>query len=498
MPSGSGRWALAWRAAAALVAIALLVPAWWHVRTFASIVAARVTYPMDIEWMEGGNLYHAYRVLHGEPIYIDPARGFAPYPYPPLFWVVIAAVGAVVGLDYWTGRAVSILSIAGATAILVVTLVRHAPARWVGALFGAIAAAAIAAGFAVSGGNYDIARPDAFATFTGVVAAALAGDGRISTGRALATAAALTAAIYTKQPNIFLVVWILAFVLARSPRAGLVLLGSTTVLCSLLLVVLTVNTGGWFWTWLFDQRHHEIHWNAWPVAFAQFVYHAPFLVLLPWLVAALRRRRWLRSSTVKWIGMLVAAMIGGTLASIKSYGAYNSFVPEVVLAWPVALLCVCDYLRGAWPRRARALSATWAVACVSSFVLWTLEYPPEPFVPDEAQRRDVEALHAIVRDLDGPAIAAAKPWVAPRDGKACTQPIWQAYEDARAAGIPVDYADAVDRSGARWVVVLGRETGLQDMLAPRYEKVREMDLKIETLAAWDVHHIASLWRRRSE
>ena len=39
-------------------------------------VARRVAYPYDLEWMEGGMLVHAWRLMHGETIYPPPSVDF--------------------------------------------------------------------------------------------------------------------------------------------------------------------------------------------------------------------------------------------------------------------------------------------------------------------------------------------------------------------------------------------------------------------------------------
>ena len=106
------------RLALFLADLVLLAPAAWQIAALVWIFASRITYPMDIEWMEGGALLHAHRFLRGEPVYGPPSQGFIPYPYPPLHFVTIAAVGKVFGLDYWTGRAVSIFFFALACAVI--------------------------------------------------------------------------------------------------------------------------------------------------------------------------------------------------------------------------------------------------------------------------------------------------------------------------------------------------------------------------------------------
>ena len=87
--------------------IALVLPAIRQIRNSSRVLRGQVPFPMDLEWMEGGALYHGWRFAHGEPVYGPPSQGFVPYPYPPLHFVVLALVGKLAGFDYAPARLVS-------------------------------------------------------------------------------------------------------------------------------------------------------------------------------------------------------------------------------------------------------------------------------------------------------------------------------------------------------------------------------------------------------
>lgn len=53
---------------------------------------ARRTHPFDLEWMEGGMLAHAWRIVHGLPLYPEPGPEWIPYVYPPGYAAVLAAL----------------------------------------------------------------------------------------------------------------------------------------------------------------------------------------------------------------------------------------------------------------------------------------------------------------------------------------------------------------------------------------------------------------------
>ena len=96
------RQAVPWPAALRAGALAVLaLPPLASVVTLARVFAARVDFPMDLQSMEGGSLYEAYRILHGMSLYGPPGDGFVPYGYPPGHPLLLAALG-VVRLDYAT------------------------------------------------------------------------------------------------------------------------------------------------------------------------------------------------------------------------------------------------------------------------------------------------------------------------------------------------------------------------------------------------------------
>ncbi len=483
------------RGAGGVALVFLLAPAYWHLRTIAALFRRRMAYPLDLEWMESCHLYHAYRIEHHLPLYIDPSRGFATFPYPPLHWVVLAAVGKVLGLDWWTGRALSVACIVGASLVCGVLLVRRAPTRWIGASFAIVAAASIAAGYPLTGGSYDLVRPDALATFVPILAAVLVAEGRLSLRRSLLAAAALAATVYVKQTGVFFVGWLVVFAVLRDRRSGLFLAATTAAACLATLLGLSLATEGWFWTWLFDMRKHALLVDTWADPIAPFVRHAPFLLFLPLAVASLRRRGWLSAESVKWTGVLGAALVGAMLAHAKDGSWLNVYTPVFVLAWPVGLLLVCDALRGLWPQRRRALAVAWAVVVASSGALLLLKYDPTRFEPTPKMWESANRFHQIVADLDGEAVVTTIPFAAVRDGKHCTQPILQGYIDGVAAGMPLDFVEGLHLSGARYVVVAGMNDEQHLPLATRFDLVRWLDFDLDTPGVARPYR-GTVWRRR--
>jgi hypothetical protein len=474
------------------IAIALLVPAALQVARLAGVLRARAAFDMDLEWMEGAHLYHAYRLTHGLPLYVDPARGFATFPYPPVYWAALGGAGALFGLDYATARIVSIACVAASAVLLASVVFRSAPSRATGALFGVIAVAGIAAGYPLAGGAYDLARPDALALLFPIVAAALIGDGSLGAARTALAALALSLAIYTKQTGVFFALALVGFVAWRDRRTAVRLAGATFAMCAVALAVLAFATDGWFFVWLFDQSRHGFRSaDDWSAALGRFAIHAPFLLGLPWLVPRLAARKALRPATVKWAAMLGAAFVASMLPFMKVWGWSNVLMPFVVLSWPVGLLFASDWARASPPRAASAIAAGTLVAGAALSAM--LLFDRAPFVPNAERRAAADRLRALVRELDGPVVVTTSPFVALREGKGTEQPILQGYADAQRGGLRVNYAAALDRSGAKWLIVSPtHDFDYRDELRARFEWVRTIEFPVQ----WMPDQPVSLWKRR--
>ena len=123
---------------------------------FLAVALLRLSYPFDLEWMEGGSVDHVVRVLAGQPLYVAPQVTFIPYEYPPLYFWLSAAVARLTGVGYLPLRLVSLVSTLAVFWCLA-RLVLEETGRW---LPGLLAAGLYAATFRASGAWFDLARVD--------------------------------------------------------------------------------------------------------------------------------------------------------------------------------------------------------------------------------------------------------------------------------------------------------------------------------------------------
>lgn len=62
---------------------------------------ARISYPYELEAMEGGMVDHVLQILDGGRLYGPPSIQFVPYAYPPLYYYLAAALSHVLPVGFF-------------------------------------------------------------------------------------------------------------------------------------------------------------------------------------------------------------------------------------------------------------------------------------------------------------------------------------------------------------------------------------------------------------
>lgn len=412
-------------AAASCAAAALAIFGW--------IVAHRIAYPYDLEWMEGGMLCHALRLSRGQPIYAPPSVDFIPHLYTPLYPALLASLARLTGdVSYLAGRLVSLLSFVGALGVALLLGLRAARegaqaqaqamtagdggarARLLGA---AVALAVPMAAFLQVGGFYDLARSDSLQLFLSTAGLALCWLRRDSHGAVALAAAILVASFFAKQTAAPLIAGTgAALLLTRRPQA------LTLALCGVALfagaaLLLNLSTGGWFWTYIF--RLHQSHAFFTRRAFIETpgqlaTLLGPGLLLVPWSLA---------SGGGRAPGLLFCAFLGacGFFSACLSFGTQwahvNAYIPGVFFP-ALAMAAAAGHLlsvRGRPGRRA----AVWLLLCASILPL-LLRYRvdrPAAHVPTAADRARGDALIARLRAEPGEVLIPFHPFYGHLAGK---------------------------------------------------------------------------------
>lgn len=436
-----------------------------HFLLFVWVAIARVRYPFDVEWMEGGQLAHAVRLLQGKPIYARPSAEFTAFFYTPLYPGVVALLARVFGdVTHALGRSVSVVASLVTFGLLFGVVRREAGVRYALLAVGTYAALDRFAGTFTS-----VARADALALALAFGGAVVARYGRTHPSAAAAALLAVLA-VFTKQTMVVLGVGVAGFLLLVDRRRGLVFVGCAAVLGIGASLWLEKSSGGWFSVYVASghQRHAFFGQNvvfffwrdvlflaplsllvplAWAraelgnsalvglfalhllVAFVQraltldypphmyfreLVYESPrFLLLIPPVLIALFMSKLGKLGAAAspplarsfWLWMFVAALAASALGHATQWAYKNAFLP-LSLFGSLFLALAAKSLGERSARAETAVAAAFVVQLVVAFD------SPWSRVPTAADHAKLAALRTRLSRVQGPVLVLAHPLLA--------------------------------------------------------------------------------------
>ena len=203
---------------------------------FFYIALRRMHFPLQLEWLEGGVLDTAVRVLHQQAIYVQPTYRFVPNIYTPLFFYVAAPALRFFGTSLATLRLISTLCTAGCFALL------FAQTRLItrNTLAGVLSAGLFAALYGSVDAWYDLARIDMLFVLLTLLAILFS-----YRGHAVLAALTFVLAYQTKQAAGIIAVFVLLHELQKPRRIAL---GLGTFFAGTFASILYLNhrSSGWY------------------------------------------------------------------------------------------------------------------------------------------------------------------------------------------------------------------------------------------------------------
>jgi hypothetical protein len=474
-----------------VAAIAVCAPALWMLSLELRVFAGRVGYPADIEWLEGATLYQGFRVMHGQITYGPPQVGYLPIFHPPLYPTVLGGIGFLQGsLDYSTGRTLSFVSFLVSAALFVRVLVRDETEReehgrpLEGLVAGLLAVGIAAGAVPLLSGFYDLIREDAMALAIVTLAAVVADTKRMRRKRIVALAMLITAAIYTRLPIVFFLVWIVIFVFARNRRAGIWLALTSLGLCAVVLLGLLFASKGWYWIYTVSlvQGHHILR-ERFLIGLKMVHTYAPFIAAVPVVAIGLAIARRLSARSVLWVGMLICAIPVTLLPFSKVGGFANDFMPIPLYLGPATLFVAADLARAFRKHPRVTIAVRWAGFAGLAVFLCLRFYDASKFIPTQDAWRRAERLNTLVAGLEGGVIAPRLPFIPMRNGHDTRQWSDMPYLDAVWAGFSdLQLGRYVDKANARWAIIAGDEIPYSAReIAARYQLERPLSQMSRTL-----------------
>ena len=418
------------------------------------LIAQRLAYPYDLEWLEGATLWHAQRLVDGLPLYPPPSLDFVPHPYTPLYPWLLAQLGRLFGVSYVVGRALSVAAFAGALVVGWRFCRRLRVSR-------ALATAAMAipcAAYVPTGAWIDLVRVDSLWLLLAAAGMTIAWPAHVEQRwRPIASALLLVAAFFAKQTAAPLMLAVALALVVVDWRAALTFVLTLAAIGLPALWLMQRATDGWFWFYIYRVHHsHPFSLSA-----ASFVPGRLALLMLPALPlttwALVRARADLDLRYAAWlaaVGVAVSSLAKGT------WGAYtNALLPGVYFG---ALFIAVAASRLVDERHAR--QTTWAWALVAATILTApglivrliqLAHPstyhvhqangyePATELPAAEDREATARLIARLRAVDGDVWLPSHAWYARLAGK---RPLAgeMGADDLAFAGVDVrGFADAV-------------------------------------------------------
>jgi len=219
----------------------VIVGALAAIAAYVWIAAHRLSYPYELDWLEGGAVELVGRVLEGKPLYTAPTLAYVSYTYPPLYTYVSAAVAEITGLGFLPLRLVSF----GSSLVAIAMLWRWVVDATQDRVAGAAAAGLFAATYGLSGSWFDVGRLDSL--FVALTLASLWLARRthgIRAGIAIGVVAFL--AFFTKQSALVAMMPALAWLALTRPRAAVPAIAILLGLVAGSTLLLDSLSDGWY------------------------------------------------------------------------------------------------------------------------------------------------------------------------------------------------------------------------------------------------------------
>jgi len=408
MPAAPGDVRTPW--APVLVALSAL-----FTLAYLRVALARMAYPFELEWIEGGLLQATMRVLEHQPLYARPTLEYVAFNYPPLYPWIAALVSRAVGGGFFPLRLVSFAASLGCMALIALLVGRETRSR----LAPVLAVGLFAATFRISGAWFDVARADSLYLLLllgGFVSLRLDAS-RVRS--ALVSGVLFSLAFLAKQSAPMVVAPMLLYLLWTDRTRFLVLAAVIAAGIGGSTLWLDHASGGWFRYFLFDApRHHPMEMGR---------------VLAFWPEDVLMRMGLALLVALAGVGPAAgeapsrrgfyAAMFAGTAASSWFHRMYPGGYDNVLMPLyaTIAILFALgghEVLRWCAGQAAGVRARVTGMLGIASVLqLVALAYNPLAQVPTRADRATGEQFVAGLRAIPGRVLVASQPYLARRAGK---------------------------------------------------------------------------------
>jgi len=408
--------------------------------TYLVIALARLSYPFELEWMEGGSVVHVQRILDGQALYVTPSLTFIPYIYSPFYFYVSSLFAHVTGNGFLPLRLVSFLSSLGCLALIFMIVHKRTSSLY--ASF--IASCLFAATFRISGSWFDLARVDSLFLFL-LLAGIYTFDSPRRVTRSLVSPLLLFLSFFTKQTALMVGVCLVATALVTRRRFERLWFPLTfAVLLSGSFLIMNTLTDGWYMHYVFGlPGQHDVDYRM----VVQFLTKDVAQLSIALCVAAIPFLRIGAAPNSKAGRIIQDILVFGSLFLVSllsriHVGGYDNVLMPVyagiAIYFGIGLALSSKAIGGEAP-----LGSLLIVAIAIQFVV--LFYLPGEEIPSAMDRQRGEKLEQLVSGLKGEVYMPDHPWYLGKLGKATQAHRMAVIDIARSSGF------------AQWGEILARE-----------------------------------------
>jgi 4-amino-4-deoxy-L-arabinose transferase-like glycosyltransferase len=441
-----------------------------YVLTYLYIALNRLTYPFDLEWMEGAMVAHVARVLDGRPIYAPPTLQFTAFLYPPLFYYVSAPVARLLGIGFLPLRLVSLVSSLVTFWLLFRLAHRDTGTRYAGV----VAVGLFAATYRIGGAWFDVARNDSL-----FLALLLGGTYLIRFGESRAgwagAGALLALSALTKQTAAFISLPLFVYAALVDWRKAVVLVTTFGGLLGVVTLAYNAHDHGWFLYYVLRlperiQQGAAEHPRFWT---SDILASLPIASLLALGTLVTLRPRW-TARTAFW-PLFATGCLGAAWISRMHSGAYDNVLIPAYGCLALLTGLAGHHLSQIVSARLRpVVQVIVAVLCLVQFGL--LHYPVHEQIPTPHDVALARQLGAAIANAGGEVLIPYHAFV-PTPGGAVMHAhsyavfdVLRSGDPARAAKLEGEIEYAFDRGQFRMIVLDKVEPWMQPGLELAYRR----------------------------
>ncbi|MBN1437835.1 MAG: glycosyltransferase family 39 protein [Anaerolineales bacterium] len=371
-----------------------------YLAVYLCLAAARMGYPYELEWIEGGFAGQVSRILAEQTVYGPPSIEFTPFIYTPLYFYLSASAARIFGDSLFSLRLVSVLSSLAAMAGTFALVFR----RNRNLVAAALAAGLLAASYRITGAWLDVGRVDSLSIAL-LVLFCWALPQSANRFRWVAAGGIAALMVLAKQSMTVAVLPFFLVHMAQYRRRSAWMLAGFLAPLVVVTGILHAASDGWYSFYTVEILGAQADWLGGEVALGFWTtnilrhYFVSLSIGAAGLVLILRERR---KEFWQWLALLAGALLSSFLARIKAGGFDNVLLPSVAVIG-ILLGIGWDRIAAALWKRPEFLrdAASILLTAAALYQLYHLRYSPADQLPTQQNLQSGAAFVEYLAEFPG-------------------------------------------------------------------------------------------------